>query len=269
MRRLAEMRPGQPTTPVHLRPVGERVPAGARGRLPPARAGARLEHLPRRLPDAAGGARTRSWTALPGDVPRPRAGHDPDGGRGGRARRRRHRRRSGWRSSSRSSATTSPSSSPSAPRSRPTRPDRRPDGTWRNNTEPAVHLRPVRPGLLDAGAGRLRPAGHGDGHLRLPHRPPAVLAGDRQHRPERGDPAVHRGAVRRPRAGDEPDAGRGRAAAAPRASSACSCCRMPHRWGGHTTEFFAIGTAVRPLRADHIIAKPQLVLPADRLKRAT
>ena len=34
-----------------------------------------------------------------------------------------------------------------------------------------------------------------------------------------------------------------------------------HRWGGHTTEFFAIGTAVRPLRADHIIAKPTLVLP--------
>jgi len=36
---------------------------------------------------------------------------------------------------------------------------------------------------------------------------------------------------------------------------------LPHRWGGHTTEFFAIGTAVRSLRADHIIAKPQLVLP--------
>ena len=34
-----------------------------------------------------------------------------------------------------------------------------------------------------------------------------------------------------------------------------------HRWGGHTTEFFAIGTAVRPLRADHTIATPQLVLP--------
>jgi uncharacterized protein YbjQ (UPF0145 family) len=34
-----------------------------------------------------------------------------------------------------------------------------------------------------------------------------------------------------------------------------------HRWGGHTTEFFAIGTAIRPLRADHVIAKPQLVLP--------
>src|SRR5437763_1989665 len=36
---------------------------------------------------------------------------------------------------------------------------------------------------------------------------------------------------------------------------------LPHRWGGHTTEFFAIGTAVKPLRADHHIAKPQLVLP--------
>ncbi|MGH3768198.1 MAG: heavy metal-binding domain-containing protein [Pseudonocardiaceae bacterium] len=36
---------------------------------------------------------------------------------------------------------------------------------------------------------------------------------------------------------------------------------LGHRWGGHTTEFFAIGTAVRPLRVDHVIAKPQLVLP--------
>lgn len=36
---------------------------------------------------------------------------------------------------------------------------------------------------------------------------------------------------------------------------------LPHRWGGHTTEFFAIGTAVRPLRPDHVIATPSLVLP--------
>ena len=36
---------------------------------------------------------------------------------------------------------------------------------------------------------------------------------------------------------------------------------LPHRWGGHTTEFFAIGTAVRPIRSDHQIATPQLVLP--------
>jgi uncharacterized protein YbjQ (UPF0145 family) len=36
---------------------------------------------------------------------------------------------------------------------------------------------------------------------------------------------------------------------------------LPHRWGGHTTEFFAIGTAVRALREDHEIARPQLVLP--------
>ena len=36
---------------------------------------------------------------------------------------------------------------------------------------------------------------------------------DRQHRAERRDRAVHPGAVRRPRAGDVPDAGRGRGAA--------------------------------------------------------
>ncbi len=36
---------------------------------------------------------------------------------------------------------------------------------------------------------------------------------------------------------------------------------LAHTWGGHTTEFFAIGTAVRPLRDDHIITKPTMVLP--------
>jgi hypothetical protein len=36
---------------------------------------------------------------------------------------------------------------------------------------------------------------------------------------------------------------------------------LPHRWGGHTTEFFSIGTAVRPLRENHNISKPQMVLP--------
>ncbi len=36
---------------------------------------------------------------------------------------------------------------------------------------------------------------------------------------------------------------------------------LAHTWGGHTTEFFAIGTAVRPLRADHVITRPGLVLP--------
>ncbi|MCU1489213.1 MAG: hypothetical protein JWM85_618 [Acidimicrobiaceae bacterium] len=36
---------------------------------------------------------------------------------------------------------------------------------------------------------------------------------------------------------------------------------LAHRWGGHTTEFFAIGTAIRPLRENHTIDTPQLVLP--------
>ena len=36
-----------------------------------------------------------------------------------------------------------------------------------------------------------------------------------------------------------------------------------HTWGGHTTEFFAIGTAVRPLRPDHVIERPTMVLSLD------
>jgi len=36
-----------------------------------------------------------------------------------------------------------------------------------------------------------------------------------------------------------------------------------HTWGSHTTEFFAIGTAVRPLRPDHIIERPTMVLTLD------
>ena len=36
-----------------------------------------------------------------------------------------------------------------------------------------------------------------------------------------------------------------------------------HTWGSHTTEFFAIGTAVRPLRPDHIIERPTMVLSLD------
>jgi uncharacterized protein YbjQ (UPF0145 family) len=36
-----------------------------------------------------------------------------------------------------------------------------------------------------------------------------------------------------------------------------------HTWGSHTTEFFAIGTAVRPLRDNHIIERPTMVLSLD------
>jgi uncharacterized protein YbjQ (UPF0145 family) len=36
-----------------------------------------------------------------------------------------------------------------------------------------------------------------------------------------------------------------------------------HTWGAHTTEFFAIGTAVRPLREDHVIERPTMVLSLD------
>ncbi len=36
-----------------------------------------------------------------------------------------------------------------------------------------------------------------------------------------------------------------------------------HFWGSHVIEFLAIGTAVRALRADHVIAQPQMVITLD------
>lgn len=36
---------------------------------------------------------------------------------------------------------------------------------------------------------------------------------------------------------------------------------LGHRWKGYTTEFFAIGTAIRALRDDHTIPTPTLTLP--------
>ncbi len=133
-------------------------------------------------------------------------------------------------------------------------------GTWRNN-----HGKPFTSDLSGQDFWTLIQAGYaplgmvmGTCVYHIAHQ--RHVSGAGQHRAERRDPAVHRGALRRPRAGDEPDAGRGRGAAR-RGHRRRAAARPAHRWGGHTTEFFAIGTAVRPLRADHVIATPQLVLP--------
>ena len=40
-----------------------------------------------------------------------------------------------------------------------------------------------------------------------------------------------------------------------------------HAWGGHTTEFFAVGTAVRPIRPDHVVPAPQAGPRAGALTR--
>jgi uncharacterized protein YbjQ (UPF0145 family) len=37
-----------------------------------------------------------------------------------------------------------------------------------------------------------------------------------------------------------------------------------HGWGGHTIEFFALGTAVVPVRQDHVIPTPEIGLSLDR-----
>ena len=78
---------------VHVRPVGQRVPARARGGVPAGGPRARVERLPRRPPDGPVGPEHGDGPADAGHVPRPRTGDDPHGGRGERARRGRHRRR--------------------------------------------------------------------------------------------------------------------------------------------------------------------------------
>ena len=45
-----------------------------------------------------------------------------------------------------------------------------------------------------------------------------------------------------------------------RASSPSGWTERTHGWGSHVIEFFAIGTAIVPTKADHVIAQPTLVL---------
>ena len=51
------------------------------------------------------------------------------------------------------------------------------------------------------------------------------------------------------------------AEAVPRRASSGSSYERSHGWGSHVIEFFAVGTAVIPTRADHVIQPPATVLP--------
>ena len=142
---------------LHLRPVGERVPSGERGRLPPARPGVRQLDLPHR-PAASWPARQQgARVPQPGHVHGAPAGDEPHGVRGRRARRRRHRRSPPRRQLLRLGTALG-------------RVHRDRDGRLRGGpvVDPRrqladlrwgpVHERPFRAGLLDAGAGRIRAA---------------------------------------------------------------------------------------------------------------
>ena len=60
---------------------------------------------------------------------------------------------------------------------------------------PSVHVRPHRPGFLDAAARRLPAGGPGDGQLRLPRRPPGAARVVQADRAKPGDADLHAGAV--------------------------------------------------------------------------
>jgi Putative heavy-metal-binding len=84
-----------------------------------------------------------------------------------------------------------------------------------------------------------------------------------EHRPEHRAAAVHAGPLRRQGAGDGADAAGGRGARRRGHRRGAAVPAQP-RLGGHTTEFFAVGTAVRPIRPDHVVPAPQLVLGLER-----
>ena len=172
--------------------------------------------LPHRLPAVELEPEPGDGRAHAGDVPRPRARDDAHGGGGRPARRRRHRRR--------------------AARRRPVRVGRRPGRVHRHRHGRQAPRRasctarrtggrsratsPARTSGRSSQAG-YRPVGHVHGQLRLPRRPPGPARLVLEDRPERRDGELHPGAVRRARAGDGADAGRGPGASRPRASSAC------------------------------------------------
>ena len=128
---------------------------------------------------------------------------------------------------------------------------------------PAVHLRPVRPGLLDPasspGTGRsawswarastTSPTAASATCCRTSARTPSCRSSPRRCT-TRGSWRWSACRPRRKQLGAEGIVG-------------VQLRNHAHTWGGHTTEFFAIGTAVTPLRADHVIAKPTMVLGLD------
>ena len=161
---------GTRARPVHLRPVGQRVPVDQGGRVPSSRVRDGLVDLPHRHPDPEVGTEPGAHQADRRHVRGPGAGHEPHGGGGGRARGRRGGRGAARRQLLRVGQG----------RRRVHRRGHRGQGGERGvppqQAREAVHLRPLGPGLLDADADRLPPPGPGHGHLRLPHRPSRARA---------------------------------------------------------------------------------------------
>ena len=247
---------GARARPLHLRPLGQRVPAREGGRLPPARLRDGLVDLPHRAADPEVGREPGAVQADRGDVHRPGARHDPHGGGGHRARRRRRRGRAARCQLLRVGQRLG----------RVHRLRHRGQGRGRQvvpqRAGQAVHLRPVRSGLLDADADGPHAPGPRHGHVRLPHRAPQADPGARLHGPERRATELHAGALRGTRARHDAHAGRGQ----PLKASGIVGVRLEeksHQWGSHTIEFLALGTAVTKGTGEVTLPKPTTIISLD------
>jgi hypothetical protein len=205
---------GQGRLDLHLRPVGQRVPAGARGRLPAARPGAGLSsiyHVGLQLgrwgknqeldvlSQAMYHARELAMSRMEAEARRARRGRHRRRAarRGDEGVRRGHRRvhRGRHRGQGRAGAGGGGRGQLAQQQGQPFTSDLSGQDFWT---------------LIRAGYAPLGMV-MGSCVYHIAHQ--RMGPGARQHRPQRGDRAVHPGPVRRPRAGHEPDAGRGRGTA--------------------------------------------------------
>ena len=223
---------------LHLGPLGQRVPAGEGGRLPPARLRDGLVHLPHRVPGPAVEQEPGADQAHRGDVQRPRAGDDPHGGGGRGARRRRrgrrpprrqllrvgqrrrrvHRARHGGQGRGRHAPTATRSASPSPRTSRGRTSGRscRPGTCPRASSwGPACTTSPT--------AGSARPSARSGQNVELPNFTQALYEARELAMTRMQDEGNRLGAT---------------------GIVGVRLEEKSHQWGSHTIEFLSLGTAV-------------------------
>ncbi len=230
--------------PLHLRPVGQRVPARQGGGLRPARPRRRQLDLPHRLPAVVAGRTSQEMEVLSQamygarELAMTRMEEEADQlGADGIVGVRLDIGRYEWGANMAEFIAIGTAVKHRERRAAP------------RAERPAVHERPLGPGLLDAAA---RPATGRSGMVmgscvyHVAHRRCARRCADG---PERRAAELHAGALRRARAGDGAHAARGPGARG-RGHRRRPARGALHGWGSHVIEFFAIGTAIVPLGAE-------------------
>ena len=81
--------------------------------------------------------------------------------------------------------------------------------------------------------------------------------------PERRAAQLHPGPLRGPRAGHDPDAGRGRPSSGAIGIVGVRLEEKSHQWGSHTIEFLSLGTAVVKTSDEVTLPRPTTIISLD------